>query len=111
MCKPMLFAAVACFVGFSAFAADKEEGKKIEARGTLQTGVVAIGAETTGIVVKTKQGTYELDLGADKDLLKQADQLNGKAVRVAGTLEIRKGVEVKERRIIKKVTKLEADTK
>jgi hypothetical protein len=91
--------------------ADKEAGKKVEVKGTLRTGVVAVGGETTGVVVATKAGTYELELGKDKDLRRQAEKFNGKAVVVAGTLEVRKGVEVKERRIITVTSLTAADEK
>ena len=69
--------------------------------GTLQTGIVAIGGETTGIVLKTeKNGQYELDLNKNAQLLKLAETLSGKKVVVKGTYQPRPGVEVKERRII-----------
>ena len=69
--------------------------------GTLQTGVVAIGGETTGIVLKTeKNGQYELDFNKNEQLQKLAGTLNGKRVVVKGTYQPRPGVEVKERRII-----------
>ena len=69
--------------------------------GTLQTGIVAIGGETTGIVLKTKaDGQYELDLNKSDQLQKLADTLNGKKVVVEGDYKPRAGVEVKERRII-----------
>lgn len=84
----------------SALAADKAAPKKVEMTGTLKTGIVAIGGETTGTILKTKKGTYELDFGKDKELRARAEKLNGKEVVVSGTLVIRKGVEVKERKII-----------
>jgi hypothetical protein len=98
----LIAAGAACLLAFPAFAADKDkdEPKKVEMKGMLKTGIVAIGGETTGVVVETKDGAYELDLGKDKDLKEKADKLNGKAVVVAGELTIRKGVEVKERKII-----------
>ena len=69
--------------------------------GTLHTGIVAIGGETTGIVLKTKaDGQYELDLNKSDQLQKLADTLNGKKVVVKGDYKPRAGVEVKERRII-----------
>ena len=77
----------------------KQAAKTFE--GTLQTGIVAVGGETTGIVLKTKaHGQYELDLKKDDKLLKLADKLNGKKVVVEGDYKPRPGVEVKERRII-----------
>ena len=81
-------------------AKDKEPAKKMEWKGTLRTGVVAIGGETTGTVLETKDGKFELDLGKNKELRDRAAKLSGKPVIVTGTLTVRKGVEVKERRII-----------
>jgi len=64
-------------------------------------GVMAIGGETTGVVLKTKEsGVYELDLGRNKELEKAAEALNGKSVVVVGVYKPREGVEVRERRII-----------
>lgn len=74
--------------------------KRVELTGTLRTGIVAVGGETTGIIIETKESKYELDFGKDKELRQKAEKLNGKAVTVAGTLEIRKSVEVKERKIV-----------
>jgi hypothetical protein len=68
--------------------------------GTLQTGVMAIGAETTGVTLTTASGeVYELDLKNPK-LKQSAESLNGKKVSVEGIYKPRPGVEVKERRII-----------
>jgi hypothetical protein len=86
-------------VALTAPAAEKGP-EQVEVRGTLRTGVVAVGGETTGTVIETKGGPYELDLGGDKALRQKADQLNGKAVVVTGTLGVRPGVEVKERKVI-----------
>jgi hypothetical protein len=86
-------------------AADKE-GKQVRVTGTLQIGVVAIGGETTGIVIQAKKATYEVDLGNDKKLRRKADKLDGKKVVVTGKLTVRQGIEVPERRIIV-VTSLE----
>jgi hypothetical protein len=104
--------ALVCFAllmsGVFGMAADKDdEPKKIEVTGILKTGVVAPGGETTGIVVQAKDTTYELDFGKDKELKAKAQKLNGKKVEASGTLRVKKGVEVKERRIIT-VTKLDA---
>lgn len=104
MWKSLLLLGMACFLGLTAAVA--QEAKKVELQGKLRTGIVAIGAETTGTIIETKDGAFELDLGKDKALREKADKLNGKAVQVAGTLTIRKGVEVKERKIVA-VSKLE----
>ena len=86
--------------------AKDKDAKKVELTGKLRTGIVAIGGETTGTLLETKKGTYELDFGKQKELRQKAEKLNGKNVKVVGKLEIRKGVEVKERRIVT-VTSLE----
>ena len=83
-------------LALSALAADKQ----VEVKGTLRTGVVAAGGETTGTVVETKEGTYELDLGKNEDLRLTVEKLDGRAVVVTGSLTVRGGVEVKQRRII-----------
>jgi hypothetical protein len=86
--------------------AKDKDVKKMELTGKLRTGIVAIGGETTGTILETKKGTFELELGKQMELRQKAEKLNGKNVTVVGKLEIRKGVEVKERRIIT-VTSLE----
>jgi hypothetical protein len=78
----------------------QSKDKELEYRGKLRTGIVAIGGETTGTIIETDKGQFELDLGTNKKLRQVAEGLNGKAVVVKGTLTIRKGVEVAERRII-----------
>ena len=71
--------------------------------GILETGRMAIGGETTGIVLKTKQKTFELLLSpADKVI---AHKLNGKSVSVTGEFHTRKGVERPDRKVLK-VSKL-----
>jgi hypothetical protein len=86
------------------------EKKLMEYKGKLKHPVFAIGGETTGTIIETPKGTYELDLGKDKKLIELARSLNGKAVIVKGTLKVVKGVEVPERRIIT-VKELKADEK
>lgn len=83
-----------------------KDGRNVELTGTLQSGVVAIGGETIGTIIETKNGKFELDFSKKKELLQQVAKLKGKNVLVAGTLEIRRGVEVKERKIVS-VTSLE----
>jgi len=74
--------------------------------GKLATGVMAIGAETTGITITSAaNATYELDI-KDAALKKKAEGLNGTDVTVTGTLTIKAGVEVAQRKIIT-VTALE----
>jgi hypothetical protein len=111
MGKCALLVGAVCLLALPAFADEKKEPKKVEVKGKLSTGIVAVGGETTGTEVETKDGKYELDLSGDKDLQKKAEGLDGKEVVVKGTLEVRKGVEVKERKIIKVAELKEAGDK
>ena len=72
----------------------------VEVRGLLQTGVVAIGGETTGVTITARGATWELDLGNDEKLQKAAEKLDGTRVDVTGDLEVREGVEVRQRWIV-----------
>ena len=86
------------FVSLVGAVEEKQSAKTYE--GTLQTGVMAIGGETTGTILKTKSdGVYELQLKTD-ELRKLAESLNGKIVVVTGEYKPRPGVEIRERRII-----------
>jgi hypothetical protein len=68
--------------------------------GRLDYGVVAVGGETTGIVLTTESGRFELE-PADTAMRNHMKGLNGKQVVVRGLLRTVAGVEVKERHIIK----------
>ena len=65
--------------------------------------MMAIGGETTGIVLVTDRDQLELQ-PADSAMRQRLQELNGKTVTIRGTLETFPGVEVRTRRIIK-VTK------
>ncbi len=108
--KTLPLLGVALFLASPIVAADKGDEPsyvKVEVKGTLQTGIMAIGGETTGTVIKTKSGTFELELS--KELQAQADKLNGKTVVVTGNLTVRPGVEVRQRSIITVATLKAAD--
>jgi len=77
---------------------DKKEAKKVELKGIIKTGIVAIGGETTGTIVETKEGNYEL--AVSKELRADVDKLNKMEAIVTGTLAIKKGLAVKERKIV-----------
>jgi hypothetical protein len=79
---------------------DDEDSIKVEIRGTLRTGIVAIGGETTGTVIKVKDVTWELDLGGNQGLQELAKTLDTKKALVTGTYAKFKGVE-RERDIVK----------
>lgn len=83
-----------------------QEQNQLTLTGTLQTGVMAIGAETTGITLTVSNQAYELDI-PQNDLKKKAEGLNGKQVTVKGSLTLKQGVEIAQRRIIN-VTSLDA---
>ena len=79
---------------------------RVEIRGTLRTGMMAIGGETTGTVVSARGATWELDLTQLPEGHRRAESLDGRRVLVKGSLEIRPGVERRERAIVA-VTSLE----
>ncbi len=68
--------------------------------GTLQTGVVAIGGETTGVTITAKGIQWELAFDKHPELKAEAETLNGQLAIVTGALERRRGVEVKQRWIV-----------
>ena len=79
---------------------------KVEVCGTLRAGLMAIGGETTGIVINARGVTWELDLRQVPGAMARAESLDGRKVVVKGTLEVRPGVERRERAIVT-VTSLE----
>ena len=68
--------------------------------GTLRTGIMAIGGETTGTTITARGATWDLDLAGDPALRRQAEALSGKRALVRGTLELRRGVERRERYVV-----------
>ena len=74
---------------------------KVEIRGKLSTGVLAIGGETTGITISSRGINWELDVSGDQAVRKSVSALNGKTVVVSGELSVRRGVERKSRWIVK----------
>lgn len=80
---------------------------RLELRGTLTTGIAAIGGETTGTILGAKGLSWELDLRSRADLVAKADALAGQSVVVKGMLEPRAGVETRRMRLIVVVESLE----
>ena len=70
--------------------------------GRITTGMMAIGGETTGIVLVTDRDQLELQ-PADQAMRQRLQELNGKIVTIRGTLETFRGVEIRTRRVIKVV--------
>lgn len=74
---------------------------KVEIRGKLSTGVLAIGGETTGITISSRGINWELDFSGNPTVRKNVGALNGKTVVVSGELSVSQGVERKTRWIVK----------
>jgi hypothetical protein len=83
--------------------ADLEAGKvlDVEVKGVLTDGIVAIGAETTGTIIKVGKTTWELDLTADPKFKAAAKELSGKPAVVRGKVQKKPCVEIKFRTILK----------
>ena len=75
-----------------------EEGK-IRVTGDFQSGVFAIGGETTGYELKAKRKTYELLL--PDAIRREKGKFHRKKVTVEGKLLEQDGVEIRKRLIIK----------
>jgi hypothetical protein len=78
---------------------------RLEIKGTVATGIVAIGGETTGSVITTKQG-FGCELAGLKD-----EKLNKKTAIVEGTFQIKEGVEIRQRSILTVTSAKEATEK
>jgi len=61
--------------------------------------MMAIGGETTGIILSTGQEAFELQPSNDA-VRQRLRELSGATATVRGTLQIRPGVEVRSRSII-----------
>lgn len=98
----LMLAVMLPLLGAVLLAADeKEDGYiDVEIKGTLETGIVAIGAETTGTIIKAGKVTWELDLGGKKELIDMAEKLNKQPVIVTGRYQQKAGVEIPVRHIV-----------
>ncbi len=81
---------------------------KVEVKGILKTGQMAIGAETTGTSISARGLSWELDFGDNPRLQKLAEKHNDQTVVVTGTLDVKQGVEVHHREVVA-VTGLKVD--
>jgi hypothetical protein len=84
-----------------AWSAPDSRGESIDVivHGTLKSGVVAIGAETTGVTISANGVVWELELHGKQ--LETAGNLDGRKVVVAGRLMPREGVELRSRFVVK----------
>jgi hypothetical protein len=87
-----------------------QESITVTVVGTLRTGIVAIGGETTGTTITAKGIKFELDFGKNAELRAAADKLDGKRVMVTGGLQRRPRVEIKERWIVTVTSLMEASS-
>lgn len=77
------------------------ESVQVEITGRVRTGVVSIGAETTGAMIAADGIVMELDFQNDEQLLEAARHLGTSMARVKGRLKPVAGVEVSKRWIVK----------
>ena len=73
-----------------------------EWRGTIRTGLMAIGGETTGITLTTTDAVFELR--ADGALADSVNASNGREVTVRGRLRVIEGISRRRQRRIIEVT-------
>ena len=97
-------------VGGEAVGADNEY-IKVEVQGKLNSQVMAIGGETTGITITANGVSWELELGGQRDLRQAAEKLHGKSVVVKGGLSRKQGVEIRQRWIVKVNSLVDANAK
>lgn len=98
-CAGLWFLAV---LGTSLSAAEPEKSEdhiEVTVTGTLRSGIIAIGGETTGVTITADGITWELAL-KQPELKKLAGSADGKKVVVQGQLKRKRGVEIPERYIV-----------
>ena len=88
---------------------DSAEYIQVKIRGKLNSQVVAIGGETTGVMISANGVTWELELGDNARNRQRAMQLDGKSVIVTGQLRVKAGVEIAKRWIVDVESLLAAD--
>ena len=103
--QALILLTLAAAFGLLAGFGDKGDTKspdaiKVEITGTLTTGIMAIGGETTGTIIQSGNVTWELDFGQNPQLQARAKELNGKRVVVTGTYRRGRGVEIAQREIV-----------
>ena len=81
-------------------AAEEEAYIDVEIKGVLETGIKAIGGETTGTIIKAGKVTWELDLAGNKEFAELAEKLNKQQVVVTGRYLQKPGVEIRVRHIV-----------
>ncbi len=87
----------------------KDEYIKVEVRGKLNNEIMAIGGETTGAVITANGIAWELDFSDSPNSQRKSAAMNGKTVVVKGQLSVKRGIEIRQRWIVK-VASIEAGT-
>ena len=95
----MRFFLLLLVVAFAAHGAGPGEHIDVTVRGIVKSGVVAIGAETTGTTITANGVTWELELQGKQ--ASRASELNGRMAVVTGELTVLRGVERRERPVVK----------
>ncbi len=72
-------------------AGPRREFARVLLQGTLEAGVVAVGGETTGVLLRADGMTFELIL--PEEIRSTAPALNGRLVRLTGDLSVKAGLE------------------
>jgi hypothetical protein len=72
---------------------------EVQVKGKLIDGIMAVGGETTGTLIKACGVTWELDVSG-MGLKREAAKLNGKTVVVTGSVRQKAGVEIAKRTIL-----------
>jgi trans-2-enoyl-CoA reductase len=80
-------------------AAEHDERIDVTVRGIVKSGVMAIGAETTGVTITANGVTWDLELQGKQ--ANTAAELDGRMAVVAGQLARKRGVERAERYVVK----------
>ncbi|HIM31025.1 MAG TPA: hypothetical protein EYG57_15940 [Planctomycetes bacterium] len=78
----------------------KDQYVKLEVRGKLNSQVLAIGGETTGVTIAANGVTLELEFAERMELWQLAKKWHDKTVVVTGQLHVKRGVEIRQRWIV-----------
>ncbi|MCA9041141.1 MAG: hypothetical protein KDA65_12385 [Planctomycetaceae bacterium] len=73
---------------------------EVKVIGTLSTGEVAIGGETTGVTIESSGFKWEVDFSQTPELQELAQKLSGAKVQLEGKLVRRAGTEIPNRTIV-----------
>ena len=101
--KTLLLALTTLLPLFGSVILGAEEGEAyidVEIKGKLETGIKAIGGETTGTIIRVDKIVWELDLGGNKELVAVAEKLDKQPVVVTGRYQQKPGVEIRVRHIV-----------